>query len=190
MKNLIYRFAAMMVMVICLSMFAVVAYGDQMPDNMVIDEAQWEAWSPQGKCDVFTFMRTANNNDFSYSIPSGQSASHKKASFIFNDKGHKQLGNTEMYYGISKGNIEYVGLWTEKKSIFQNKDFTEACIRLMMAYNIHFDSEQREYVSNLTRKEAEAVVNYCLKNVEHCLVGDLRIRVVQQDDYYSFHMEH
>lgn len=56
------------------------------------------------------------------------------------------------------------------ESIYYSDDFREACIRLMLGYNIHYDNNADEAVLNLTRERAEEIVNYCFDNdVKHWL---------------------
>lgn len=164
------------------------------PEGMIIDEEQWEAWRPSGKCKLFPFMGAGDEAGFSFTVPSGQAdQQHKTVSFIFIDGESKRtLEDVEMYYDVEDQTVYYTGLWTESEEVFMSDDFKEACIRLMLGYNIHFDSETKSAVLNLTRERAEEVVNYCLDNVEHCLVDDMRIRVLREADrsYYSFHMEY
>jgi len=170
-------------------------FTDPVPSNMIIDEVQWEAWTSKNKCKLFPFMGAGKQAGFSFTIPSGQAnSSHKKCSFIFNEGewDNTSLKNVEMYYGVEDQTILYTGLWTEDKDIFESQQFKEACIRLMLGYNIHYDSNIEDTVLNLSHERAEEVVSYCLKNVEHCLVDDMRIRVIrdEEDPYYSFHMEY
>lgn len=164
------------------------------PEGMIIDEEQWKAWKVSGQCKLFPFMGAAREAGYTFTVPWGQSDSdHKTVSFVFKDGDSKRtLDNVEMYYGVTDQAIIYTGLWTDDESVFKSEDFKEACIRLMLGYNIHYDSETESPVLNLTRERAEEVVSYCLDNIEHCLVDDMRIRVLREADrdYYSFHMEY
>lgn len=164
------------------------------PKGMIIDEDEWEAWEPAGKCKLFPFMGAGDEAGFSFTVPSGQAdQEHKTVSFIFKDgESSRTLENVEMYYDVKDQTIYYTGLWTESEEVFKSEDFKEACIRLMLGYNIHFDSETKSAVLNLSRERVEEVVDYCLENIEHCLVDDMRIRVLREADrnYYSFHMEY
>ena len=57
-----------------------------------------------------------------------------------------------------------------------------------MAYNIRF--ENGEPILNLTKERAREIVDYSIDNAEHCLADNMRIRVVREDGYYSFHLEY
>lgn len=167
---------------------------ENVPEGMIIDEEQWEAWKPALKCALMPFTRAGNEAGYTLTVPTGQGDSnHKTISFIFKDgDSSRTLENAEMYYGVKDQMIEYTGICTEDESVFKSDDFKEACIRLMLGYNIHFDSDTKSAVLNLTRERAEEIVNYCLENVDHCLVDNMRIRVLREPDrnYYSFHMEY
>lgn len=165
------------------------------PTDMIVDETQWEEWSASEKCKLFPFMSAGKQAGFTFSIPSGQSdSSHKTCTFVFvgGDKDNTSLKKAEMYYCVVDQTILYLGLCTEDKNIFESEEFKEACIRLMLGYNIGFDSKTGHAILNLSRERAEKVVDYCLSNVEHCLVDNMRIRVIrdEEDDYFSFHMEY
>ena len=165
------------------------------PDGMILDEEEWEAWTPGGKSKLIPFMKAGDEAGFTFTVPTGQADSdHKTVSFIFEDNDSRHtLQNVEMYYGVKDQTVDYVGLWTEDENIFKSEDFREACIRLMLGYNIHFDSDTNSAVLNLTRERVEEIVNFCFdSNVEHCLVDGMRIRVLREPDrnYYSFHMEY
>lgn len=193
MKSFMVKTTALIVLMACFIACVSVASAAKMPENMIVDEEQWQAWKSSNNCGLTSFSRVGSKElDFTYTLPSGQESSHKKVEFVFKDKDDAPLENVEMYYYVYDGCIEYLGLWTEKESVFKSKDFREACIRLMMSYNVHYDSESQSVVLNITRKRAEEVVDYCLKNIEHCLVDDMRIRVIRdkEDKYYSFHMEY
>lgn len=164
-----------------------------MPDGMIIDEDEWEAWKSENICALFPFMSAGKEAGYSFTVPSGQANSaHKTVQFIFKD-GEHTLEKAEMYYGVENQKIEYTGLNTEDESIFISDEFKEACIRLMLSYNIHYDSGKSEAVLNLTRERAESIVNYCFdNNIEHCLIDDMRIRIIRnsEEKYYGFHMEY
>lgn len=167
----------------------------KLPENMIIDEAQWEAWKASRKCTLYLFMGACEEAGFTYSLPGGQNKStHKTCRFVFQGgtKDGVSLKNVEMYYYVENQEIIYLGLWTSDITIFESADFKEACVRLMLGYNIHYDSKAEKAVLNLSRERANEVVAYCLDNIEHCLVDNMRIRVIrdQEDDYYSFHMEY
>lgn len=163
---------------------------DGMPDGMIINESKWDAWESTNNCMLFPFMDTGEQAGFEFTMPLGQGNSKQKnVDFVFANG--KTLKNVEMYYGVEDQKILYTGLWTEDKNAFLSKDFREACIRLMLGYNIHYDDGA---VMNLTRDRAEEIVDFCLKNqeAEHCLVDNMRIRVLREDEkpYYSFHLEY
>ncbi len=167
---------------------------ENIPEGMIIDEEQWEAWKSVGNCTLMPFTRAGEEAGYSLMLPTGQGDSdHKTIDFIFKDgENSRKLENAELYYGVTDQKIVYTGIWTEDEGVFKSDDFKEACVRLMLGYNIHFDSETNSAVLNLTRERAEEIVDYCLENVEHCLVDDMRIRVLQEAErnYYSFHMEY
>lgn len=188
------RFFIVLVLAIMMTAVSHIAMAE-MPENMIVDEAQWEEWEASGKCKLFPFMGAGKEVGFSYTIPKGQSDSaHKKCSFVFQggNKDGESLKKVEMYYGVQDQTIVYLGLWTENEEIFKSEDFREACIRLMLAYNNHFDKDAGKAVLNLSRERAEELVEYCLDKIEHCVVDDMRIRVIrnQADNYFSFHMEY
>ena len=164
------------------------------PEGMIIDEEQWEAWKPTGKCYIFPFMDAGNEAGYEFTIPFGQGDSnHKTVDFVFIEgENTRTFKNVEMYYGVKDQRMDYVGIWTPDEDIFNSEDFKEACIRLLLSYNIHFDQEKNAPVLNLSRDRAEEIVSYCLDNVEHCLVDNMRIRVIRkaEEPYYSFHMEY
>ncbi len=165
-----------------------------MPENLSIDEDQWESWTVSGKCKLFPFMSAGNEVGFSFEPKAGQADSlHKECKFTLKN-GEKKLvlKEIDMYYCVEKQSIIYAGLSTHSKESFETSEFKEACIRLMQGYNIGFDSQSGKAVLNLSRERAEEVVNYCLENVERCLVDNMRIRVIRNEDdnYYSFHMEY
>ena len=168
---------------------------EEMSDEIIIDEAQWNEWTADGHCSMFTiFMETADLAGYSLDLPSGQEDNHKIGKFLFVDDGvSTELSNAEIYYGIEKQTVEYMGLCTEDRFVFESDAFKEACIRLMLSYNIRYDSENEKHVLNLTHERAEEIVEYILDNeIEDCLVENMRIRFIQHEDnaHYRFHMEY
>ena len=165
------------------------------PDHMIVNEEQWNSWTAKRGCKLFPFMDASGQAGFTFSIPWGQEKSiEKTVEFAFQDKNgnHLKLENAEMYYAVEDQTIIYAGLSTSDKAVFESKEFMEACVCLMLAYNCHYDAGKGGAMLNLTHERAEEITEYCLDHIEHCLVDDMRIRVIRNDTkpYYSFHMEY
>lgn len=166
-----------------------------LPEGMSLDETEWENWEAENTCSLSAFMTSYENAGFTFSIPKGQKSDHKTVSFSFIDGDDtRSLENVEMYYCPIDQEVTYTGLWTEDESVFKSDDFREACIRLMLGYNIRYDSATKTFAPNMTRERAEEIVNYCLdNNIEHCLADDMRIRSTRSTEEgnskYTFHME-
>lgn len=166
-----------------------------MPEGISLDEDEWNAWESTNVCSLFPFMGAAKKAGFTFSLPSGQQENHKEGIFDFEDDGSTQaLDQTIFYYAVENQHVFYVGLNTNNESTYYSDDFREACIRLMLGYNNHYDSDADEAVLNLTRERAEEIVNYCFDNdVKHCVVDNMRIRLIRNDsndNYFSFHIEY
>ena len=166
-----------------------------MPEGLSLDEDKWNAWESTNVCSLFPFMDAAEKAGFTFSLPSGQQENHKEGIFDFKDDGSiHTLDQTTFYYGVENQQVFYVGLNTDNESTYYSDDFREACIRLMLGYNIHYDNNADEAVLNLTRGRAEEIVNYCFDNdVKHCVVDNMRIRLIRNDNndnYFSFHIEY
>lgn len=74
-------------------------------------------------------------------------------------------------------------------------DFKEACIRLILGYNMHLEKDTMEAALNLTRERAEEIVNYCLDNtIKFCVVDNMRIHLTYRNDtadpFYRLHVEY
>ena len=165
------------------------------PEGISLDEEEWNEWKSTNICSLFPFMGAAEKAGFTFSLPSGQQDNHKEGVFNFKDDGSTHaLDQTTIYYGVENQHVFYVGLNTENESTYYSDDFKEACVRLMLGYNIHYDGDSNEAVLNLTRERAEEIVNYCFNNgVKHCVVDNMRIRLIRNesnDNYYSFHIEY
>ena len=168
---------------------------DNTIDGLSLDENEWESWESTNVCSLFPFMEAGDKAGYTFSLPSGQQESHKIGVFDFIDGGStRALDQTDFYYGVENQRIIYTGLSTDNETVYNSADFREACIRLMLGYNIHYDSQSEDVVLNLTRERAEQIVNYCFdNNVSHCTVDGMRIRLLRNetgDNYYSFHMEY
>ena len=166
-----------------------------MPEGLSLDEKEWDSWESNGGCTLFPFMKACDKAGFTFSLPSGQEETHKEGYFDFKDGDTTTtLDQVVFYYGVENQHMLYTGLYTDNPDTFNSDDFREACIRLMLGYNIHYDQASDDAVLNLTRERAEEIVNYCFDNdVKHCVVDDMRIRILRNDandNYYSFHMEY
>lgn len=163
------------------------------PEGLVVDEGIWDSWESTNTCSLFPFMFAAEKAGFTFGLPSGQQENHKVGTFNFLD-GDSETGldQTEFYYGVINQKIIYTGLSTDNEEIYTSQNFKEACIRLLLGYNSDYEAE--DAVLNLTRERAEEIVNYCFNNkIKHCVVDDMRIRLIwndTNDNYYSFHMEY
>lgn len=168
---------------------------NDMPSGMILDEDKWQAWQLIKPCTLYSFVKASKKADFTFSMESGQQEHHKVCTFLFKDGDVlRNLEQSEFYYGIENQEIIYTGLSTNNESTYLSNDFREACIRLMMGYNLNFDSDTKQSLLNLTRERAEEIVNYCFENnIKHCLIDNMRIRLIRNDfndNYYSFHMEY
>ncbi len=162
---------------------------ENMPEGLSVNETEWENWESEKGCNLFNFMCAGDQAKYTFALVGGQEDDHKICSFIF-DNGD-ELENAELYYGVSNQQILYVGLWTEKEKVYKSDDFKEACIRMMLSYNVSYDDSIDDVALNLTRERAEEIVNFCFDNkIEHCLVDGMRIRMIRDEDYYSFHIEY
>ena len=150
-----------------------------MPDGMVIDETQWESWKSENKCSLFPFMKSVEEAGFNFSVPHGQGdTTHKTVDFYFKDNGESRLlENVDMYYDVIDQKIVGVGLYTKYEKKFESDDF-----------------KATSGVLNLTRERAEEIVNYCLENVDHCIVDNMRINVTRNkeegEEYFSFDVKY
>ena len=167
---------------------------ENMPTGLSVNETEWENWESTNKCNIFPFWSAGEKVNYTYTIPENSDENHKECKFVFTDNDStRTLKDVVFYYGVENQRILYVGLYTDDTEIYMNSDFKEACIRMMLSYNIHYDSETEDSVLNLTRERAEEIVSFCFDNeIEHCIVDDMRIRLIRdlEDDYYSFHIEY
>lgn len=168
------------------------------PENMEIGEENWKNWESSSKCTVIPFLGAAKKAGFDISLPSGQEENDKVGTLYFLDENGytgEALEGANIYYGTKEQKIIYAGLETSNSSVYESEDFREACIRLVLGYNMHFDSDSLEAVLNLSRERAEEIVNYCLSNnVDFCVVDNMRIHVICRNDdndpHYRFHVEY
>lgn len=167
---------------------------ENMPEGLSVNETEWENWESENSCDLFSFMDAGTKANYEFTLPMGQDEHHKVVSFIFDDNGEmRNLEDADMYYGVINQQVLYTGLCTEDEDVYESDDFKEACIRLMLSYNVSYDDAKGDVIFNLTRERAEEIVNFCFDNdIEHCVVDGMRIRLLREkeDNYYSFHIEY
>lgn len=149
--------------------------------NIITDETEWENWKSTGRCMLFPFMQASDLLDFSWGNP------QKDGSHVWVEcfEGNGDFG---MYYCADNQRIMYVGLYTDNINVFSSEAFRNACVKLIRSYNIHFEDE--EVVFNLQEERAGEIVDFALNNTEHCLADNMRIRVIKNEGYYSFHVEY
>lgn len=172
---------------------------DSTPEGMSVSEQEWKNWESSSVCTIIPFMQSAKKAGFSLLLPSGQKDSKEKVgTFEFLDENGnitKDLEQTDFYYGVEKQHILYTGLETRNISVYESTDFREACIRLVLGYNMHLEKGTMEAALNLTRERAEEIVNYCLDNtIEFCVVDNMRIHLTYRNDtadpFYRLHVEY
>ena len=156
------------------------------PENISIDETEWDNWTSTEECMLFPFMKASTELvDFNWGNPK-RDGDHVEIECY--DENDNAVTDFLMYYGVDEQKVIYTGLYTDNPDVFSSEVFREYCTKLMMAYNIRF--ENGEPILNLTKERAREIVDYSIDNAEHCLADNMRIRVVREDGYYSFHLEY
>lgn len=172
---------------------------NSMPEGMSVGEQEWKNWKSSSVCTIIPFLESAEKAGFLFSLPSGQKDSGDKVGTfeLLDENGNitKDLEQTDFYYGVEKQHILYTGLETRDTSIYESADFKEACIRLILGYNMHLEKDTMEAALNLTRERAEEIVNYCLDNtIKFCVVDNMRIHLTYRNDtadpFYRLHVEY
>lgn len=171
------------------------------PEGLIVDEGQWKNWTAINNPSVLVFLDGCELAGCSIGLKGEQQQSHKEGTFYFTDDGvNSSLDGAGVYYGVESQQVNYAGLSTSDEYIYNSDRFKEACKRLMRGYASYVNKDASNskdtlnVENSITEERASEIVDYCFDaGIEHCLVDDMRIRLIRSDTdggYYSFHIEY
>ena len=175
--------------------------GKDVPEGLIVDEDQWKNWTAINNPSVLVFLDGCELAGCDIGLKGEQQQSHKEGTFYFKDDGaSSSLDGASLYYGVESQQVNYAGLSTSDEYIYNSDRFKEACKRLMRGYASYVNKDASNskdtlnVENSITEERASEIVDYCFDaGIEHCLVDDMRIRLIRNDTdggYYSFHIEY
>ncbi len=171
------------------------------PEGLIVDEDQWKNWTAINNPSVLVFLDGCELAGCDIGLKGEQQQNHKEGTFYFKDDGaSSSLDGAGVYYGVESQQVNYAGLSTSEEYIYNSDRFKDACKRLMRGYASYVNKDASNskdtlnVENSITEERASEIVDYCFDaGIEHCLVDNMRIRLIRSDTdggYYSFHIEY
>lgn len=170
------------------------------PEGLIVDEDQWKNWTAINNPSVLVFLDGCELAGCDIGLKGEQQQNHKEGTFYFKDDGaSSSLDGAGVYYGVESQQVNYAGLSTSEEYIYNSDRFKDACKRLMRGYASYVNKDASNskdtlnVENSITEERASEIVDYCFDaGIEHCLVDNMRIRLIRSDTdggYYSFHID-
>ena len=163
---------------------------EQMPEVLTIDKADLDKWKPAGEYLMYPFSLAGRAAGFMLTVPDDQEEEVRKTvQFIFleEDKSHT-LKNAGMFYRLSHGVLQYIGLETADSEVFESDEFKEACVRLLRASSSQFDDQTRHTTLELADSDAKSIIDFCLISGTDSLLDQLKLSIKKdsEEKQYEF----